>query len=287
MGKRFNRILLTGAAGALAGVLRPSLLKNTSHLRVSDRRAVAPLAPGEEAVVGDLADADLAMRMTCDVDVVVHMGAAVGAELPFEMILQSNILGFTNLYEACRLNGVRRVIWGSSNHAIGFYPRSQRLDAAVMPRPDSFYGVSKVYGEATAQYYWDKFHLESVSIRIGSCFPKPTDVRMLSTWQSYRDFSHLIDCCLNAPSVEHTIVYGVSNNDCQLWDNRLAARLGYRPQDNAEVFRAELEAASTPERDAALLAVHGGSYASAGHPARKPGTSAASLKDAVTPKIGH
>jgi uronate dehydrogenase len=279
MGERFNRILLTGAAGALSGVLRESLAQSTSCLRLSDRKPLGLLGPHEEAIVGDLADAEVVMRMTRDVDVVVHMGGAVGAELPFDVVLQSNILGLTNLYEACRLTGVKRVIWGSSNHAIGFYPRSQRLDASVLPRPDSYYGVSKVYGEAIAQYYWDKFRLETVSVRIGSCFPKPTDIRMLATWQSYRDFSHLIDCCLRAPCVEHTIVYGVSNNDCQLWDNRMAAHLGYKPQDNAEAYRAELEAvASTPERDAQLLAVHGGLYASAGHPAHEPGTLAAAIR---------
>jgi uronate dehydrogenase len=285
MGKRFNRILLTGAAGALGGVLRKSLAQSTARLRLSDRKPLVPIGPREEGLVGDLADVEVMMRMTRDVDVVVHMGGAVGAEVPFEVILQSNIIGLTNLYEACRLNGVRRVIWGSSNHAIGFYPRTQRLDASVMPRPDSFYGASKVYGETIAQYYWDKFRLETVSVRIGSCFPKPTDIRMLSTWQSYRDFSHLIDCCLHAPRVAHTIVYGVSNNDCQLWDNRMAAHLGYKPQDNAEVYRVEVEAAaSTPERDAALLAVHGGMYASAGHPRREPNTPAAATKDAVTTK---
>lgn len=287
MDKRFKRILLTGAAGALGGVLRKSLAQSAPRLRLSDRKPLVPIGPREEAIVGDLADPEVVMRMTRDVDVVVHMGGAVGAELPFELILQANIVGLTNLYEACRLNGVRRVIWGSSNHAIGFYPRTQRLDASVMPRPDSYYGVSKVYGESIAQYYWDKFRLETVSVRIGSCFPKPTDIRMLSTWQSYRDFGHLIDCCLRAPRVEHTIVYGVSNNDCQLWDNRMAEHLGYKPQDNAEAYRVEVEAAaSTPERDAALLAVHGGMYASAGHPRREPNTSAAATKDAVTIK-GH
>jgi uronate dehydrogenase len=213
------------------------------------------------------------------------MGGAVGAELPFAEILQSNVLGLTNLYEACRVNGVKRVIWASSNHAIGFYPRTQRIDAGVMPRPDSFYGVSKVYGEAVAQYYWDKFRLESVSIRIGSCFPKPTDIRMLSTWESYPDFVRLIECCLRAPRVEHTIVYGVSNNDSQLWDNRLAAHLGYRPEDNAEAFRPEVEAAAEFKPDDSLVAVHGGSYAVAGHSAFGQGT--ATGPAATTRSKGH
>jgi uronate dehydrogenase len=265
MAKEFSRILLTGASGALAGVLRTPLAARASRLRLSDRRPVGQIAAHEEEVVGDLADAELVSRITRNVDVVVHMGGAVGADLPFTEILQSNVIGLTNLYEACRVNGVQRVIWASSCHAIGFYPRTLRIDAAVMPRPDTFYGVSKVYGEAVAQYYWDKFRLESVSIRIGSCFPKPTDTRMLSTWQSYPDFVRLVECCLGAPRVEHTIVYGVSNNDSQLWDNRLAAHLGYRPQDNAEAFRAEIETTADFKPDDILVAVHGGRFAAAGH----------------------
>jgi uronate dehydrogenase len=276
MGHGFDRILLTGAAGGLGTVLRKSLLPGAPNLRLSDRQSLGSLARQEEAVVGDLADAEFVMRLTREVDAVVHMGGAVGSDLPFEAILQANIVGLTNLYEACRLNRVKRVIWGSSNHAIGFYPRTQRLDASAPPRPDSFYGVSKIYGEAMAQYYWDKFSLESVSIRIGSCFPKPTDFRMLSTWQSYRDFSHLIDCCLRASRVEHTIVYGVSNNDSTLWDNRMAAHLGYRPVDNAEDFRAELEATASLRRDAPYLAFHGGEFPLTGHPSRESANPATS-----------
>ena len=262
----FNRILLTGASGALGNVLRQYVPSMTKWLRISDVKNLDRAAPREETVVCDLFDADAVLKMTRDVDLVIHMGGAVGSELPFDTVLQANVIGFKNLYEACRKNGVKRVVWGSSNHAVGFYPRTQRLDASVTPRPDSFYGVSKIFGEAMAQYYWDKFKVESVSIRIGSCFPKPIDRRMLSTWLSYPDFVHLIECTLRAPRVEHTVVYGVSNNDSQLWDNRMAAHLGYRPKDNAEEFRAEIEAASpTWDCDDINVAVHGGSFAAAGH----------------------
>lgn len=263
---KFNRILITGASGGLGTVLRKPIAAVTKALRISDVKSLTSNGSNEEVVICDLADTDAVMAMTRDVDVVIHMGGAVGAKLPFEEVFQANLRGFTNIYEACRRNGVKRVIWGSSNHGVGFYPRTQRLDASVTPRPDSFYGVSKIFGEAVAQYYWDKFELESVSIRIGSCFPKPTDHRMLSTWLSYPDFLHLIECCLRSPRVEHTIVYGVSNNDSVLWDNRMAAHLGFRPKDNAEAFRAEIEA-SVPScnRDDISVVVHGGSFAAAGH----------------------
>lgn len=260
-----NRILLTGASGGLGTLLRTGIAQMCTHLRLSSRYGLGQAGPNEEHAICDLSDADAVLEMTRDVDMVIHMGG-VGRENTFDAILQSNYVGFYNLYEGCRKNRVKRVIWGSSNHAIGFYSRTQRIDASVPTRPDSNYGVSKVFGEGLAQYYWDKFDLESVSIRIGSCFPKPLDRRMLTTWLSYPDFIHLTECCLTAPRVEHTIIYGVSDNDSVLWDNHMAAHLGYRPKDNAEVHRAEIEAATEPhDRDDLAIAVHGGGFAAAGH----------------------
>lgn len=263
--EKLNRILLTGAAGGLGALLRTEIAPMAEKLRLNHRRDMGEAAANEEIFICDLSDKDAVMEMTRDVDMVIHMGG-VSKENTFDAILQSNIVGVYNLYEACRKNGVKRVIWGSSNHAIGFFPRTQRIDASVNPRPDSNYGVSKVFGESMSQYYWEKYQLESVTIRIGSCFPKPLDRRMLTTWLSYPDFVHLTECCLTAARVEHTIVYGVSDNDSLLWDNHMAAHLGFRPKDNAEVHRAEIEAASQPyDRDDMAVVVHGGAFAAAGH----------------------
>ncbi len=265
MPKRFNRILLTGAAGNLGKILRESLPAHCESLRISDKNEMSDVAPHEEAIVCDLADADAALALTKGVDMIVHMGGK-SIEGTWNAILDANIIGFYNIFEGCRKNGVKRLIWGSSNHAIGFYPRTQVIDASVYPRPDTNYGVSKVFGEAVAQYYWDKYHFESVSIRIGSCFPEPLDRRMLATWISFRDYQHLIERCLISPRVEHTIVYGISDNSEKLWDNRLASHLGYRPQDNAEDYRAKVEAASEQKGiDDPMFKYDGGGFAGQPH----------------------
>lgn len=263
---KLGRILLTGAAGGLGTVLRPELSRLADRVRLSDIAAMpAATSECEEVVACDLTDLPAVMALTQDVDMVVHMGGA-GREAAFLDVMNGNIHGFYNLYESCRKNGVGRVIWASSNHAVGMYPRTTLLDDKVRPRPDCNYGVSKVFGEALAQLYWDKFGIESVSIRIGSCFPKPVDRRMLSTWFSYPDLIHMIDRCVGAPRVEHTIVYGVSNNDTRLWDNRHASHLGFLPKSNAEEFRQEVEASTPPYRiDDLTIAAHGGSYAAMGH----------------------
>ena len=262
---RFNRLLITGAAGNLGGHLRKSITHLTDHLRLSDVNDMGAAAAHEEIVQCDVADRDAMIEITRDVDMVVHLGGQ-SIEGTWDSVLNSNIIGFYNMYEGCRKNGVKRLLWGSSNHAIGFYPREQVIDASVYPRPDSNYGVSKVFGEALAQYYWDKYAFETVSIRIGSCFPKPLDRRMLTTWLSYADLTHLVERCLVAPRVAHTVIYGVSDNDMKLWDNHMAAHIGFRPKDNAEVYRAEVEAASEePDPNDRFVSVHGGKFASAPH----------------------
>ena len=261
----FERLLLTGAAGALGSVLREGLKPLTKTFRLSDRDPVRDPEAHEEVVPADLADASAVLEMTKQVDAVIHMGG-MARESMFQTILESNIIGLYNVYEACRKNGVNRIVWASSNHAIGFYPRTQVIDATVPTRPDSNYGISKAFGENVAQYYWDKYGVESVSLRIGSCVREPIDRRMLTTWLSYPDLVHLVQRALLAPRVEHTVIYGVSNNDMRLWDNRCAMHLGYRPRDNAEVFRQKIEAAHpVPDKDDRFVAGHGGSYASAPH----------------------
>jgi uronate dehydrogenase len=147
-----------------------------------------------------------------------------------------------NLYEAARLNGVKRIVFASSNHAIGFYRQSETIDNKVMPKPDGFYGLSKAFGENCAQLYWDRWGIETVSLRIGSSFPEPKDRRMLATWLSYDDLERLVAAALTAPQVGHTIVYGMSDNRAVFWDNAGAKHIGFKPQDCSEPFRATIEA---------------------------------------------
>ncbi len=262
---RFNRILLTGAAGALGTMLRNELPRLCDKLRISDREDMDNPTATEEAIQCDLADREAAAALTRDVDMIVHMGG-IALEDNFDKILHSNMLGFYNLFEQARKNGVKRIVWGSSNHAIGFYPRTQTIDASATPKPDTLYGVSKVFGEGLAQFYFDKFGMETVSIRIGSCFPEPLDRRMLGTWLSYWDLTQIVEKALRAPKTGHLIIYGASDNDEKLWDNRMASSIGYQPKDNAEIFREKVEAVTPlPDRDDPTFMYHGGGYARGDH----------------------
>jgi len=239
---RFEKLLLTGAAGGLGRILRPRLKTLCDVLRVTDRDDLGAAATGEELVRADLKDADAVHAMLAGVDAVVHLGG-VSVEAPFPSILDANIVGTVNLYEGCRKQGVKRVVFASSNHVVGFYRQDEVLGVDAPPRPDGFYGLSKAFGEDVARLYFDKHGIETVCVRIGSSFPEPRDRRMLATYLSYDDLERLVARCLTTPVVGYSVIYGISDNHTLFWDNTGAAHLGYRPQDSSEPHRARLEAA--------------------------------------------
>lgn len=255
---KINRLLITGAAGRLGKMLRQNLAGHYPILRLSDRSNLEPAASHEEIMYCDLAEASAMERLLEGVDAVVHMGAQA-KEADWETVHRSNIVGSYHLWEAARKAGTQRIIFASSSHAIGFYRCSTRLDETSPARPDSLYGLSKAFGEDLGRHYADKYGISCLCIRIGSCFPQPTARRSLSTWISYRDMTQLIQVGLKA-DYHYEIVYGVSDNTRSWWDNRNAYRLGFKPQDNAEQWAAEVEAKVSDDSVAELF--QGGSFAS-------------------------
>ncbi len=241
MTQQLHRLLLTGAAGGLGKVLRDSLAPFAKVMRVSDIAGMAPASQTEEVVSCDLADKAAVDALVAGCDAVVHLGG-VSVERPFEEVLEGNIKGVFHVYEAARRHGTKRVVFASSNHVIGFHKQTEILDATSQKQPDGNYGLSKSFGEDVAQFYFDRYGIESVSIRIGSSFPEPLNRRMMSTWLSYRDLTTLMQKALFTPDVGHTIVYGMSANKDVWWDNRGAAKLGFVAQDTSEVFRDKVEA---------------------------------------------
>lgn len=233
-------VLLTGAAGGLGTLMRELLPAYGYDLRLFD---MVPVEGAPEAITADLGDRDALRAAVRGVDAIVHL-AGISLEAPFEKILRANIEGTYNLYEAAREEGVPRIVFASSNHAVGFTPRP-RGDDPLLPvgtprRPDTFYGLSKAFGEDLAQLYQDLHGVETVSVRIGSCFREPTSVRMLSIWLSPGDCARLLHAALTAPGVGHTVVYGSSANTRLWWDLSSARALGYDPRDDSEPYAAKL-----------------------------------------------
>lgn len=255
------KLLLTGAAGGLGQALRPRLAGHCALLRLSDlSTSPADLAPHEQWRTADLAD-KAAVNALCEgIDAIIHLGG-VSTERPFDEILPANIVGVYNLYEAARKQGVKRVVFASSNHVTGYYKQSETIDASAPPRPDGWYGISKAFGEDVSRFYFDRYGIETACVRIGSSFPEPRDRRMLASWLSYDDLLRLVMACLTTPVLGHSIVFGMSNNAVSWWDNRLAKHVGFVPQDSSDVFR-DAVFARTPVPDATDPAVihQGGAF---------------------------
>jgi uronate dehydrogenase len=236
-----QKILITGAAGDVGTRLR-KLLKGVYSLRVSDIRKPADLGADDEFVTADLGDYEQTKQITAGIDGIVHLGG-YSVEGPWETIHKSNIVGCYNLFEAAYRSGVKRIVFASSNHAVGFYPRDRKIGVDVTVRPDSRYGVSKAFGEAVGALYADKHGLRVTCIRIGNVGDKPLDKRRMSIWIKPEDLAQLIRIGLEHPDIRFEIFYGASDNAAGWWDNSNARRYGYRPQFRSEDFRDEAMAA--------------------------------------------
>lgn len=246
-------VLLLGAAGGIGSALREGLAGCYDLMRLADIAPLSAAGPGEEIVRVDLLDLDGLVAAMAGIDCVVHMaGVPVEPEAnAWARVLPANIVGVHNLFEAARIAGVKRVLFASSHHAAGFHRRETPTAETLVPRPDSYYGVSKVFGEAMGRMYADKFGLQVLSLRIGAYRERPSDPRQLAVWISPRDMVELVRCGIEAPDFGYATVYGVSANTRTFWDNSAVAFLGYQPRDNAEDWAEAIIASSPPEAPAA------------------------------------
>lgn len=251
------RLLITGAAGGVGTLLRPLLARPDRTLRLLDIADLPDTGDGAELVRASVTDLPALVDACADVDAILHLGG-LATEHPWDQILSVNIDGTYKLFEAAHRASVPRVVFASTNHTVGFHPRDGRqAPDYLFPRPDTYYGVSKVAGEALGSLYHDRYGLDVVCLRIGGCFAKPLDTRMLETWLSPRDAANLVEAALSVPSPGFRVVWGVSDNKRRWWSLDEARAIGYRPQDDAEVYADEV-----PPTDERFLGYLGGTFCS-------------------------
>jgi uronate dehydrogenase len=235
------KVLLTGSSGRIGRMLSARLPDLGFEVREFDR------ADGQD--INDPAALDSAL---VGMQAVVHL-AAQPTEAPWPVIREANIDGTFAVFEGARRAGIRRVVFASSNHAVGFTPNSgQELDAATPQRPDTLYGVSKVFGEALGRYYVDRYGMRVACLRIGSCTEQPLDGRSLATWLSPDDCARLIQACLRNADLTYAVIWGVSANRYRWWSLTAGAEVGYRPLDDAAITRPDLEVENRRDLDAVV-----------------------------------
>lgn len=246
-------VLVTGAAGKIGTALCERLPSYGWSLRAFDREPAPGMIAGDATSPADL---DAALD---GVTAIVHL-AGQPTEAPWPVVRDANIEGTFQLFEAARRNGVQRVVYASSNHAAGFTPIARDLPATTPARPDTLYGVSKVFGEALGRYYTDRYGLRVACLRIGTFAPRPPDQRALSTWLSPDDCARLVDACLRSPALTYALVWGVSANTRRTWSLDEGRLLGYEPLDNAEDHATDVPAGEPHPSDAYI----GGGFTSPG-----------------------
>ncbi len=227
-----RRLLFTGAAGRLGRWLRPRLATRFGALRSTDVAAFEPARADDEVVVADLAEREAVEAMVAGCDTVVHFGGI--GENSFERLMQTNIRGTYNVFDAARRHGVERIVYASSAHATGFHPVPQRIDTDAAHRPDTLYGVTKCVGENLARYHVDKFGMDIACLRIGWAIPEPFDDYGRQIWLSYPDLLRLVEACITAPRFGFAVLYGASDLKRGWWDNSKVAPIGYVPGDRAK-----------------------------------------------------
>jgi len=252
------KILIIGAAGEVGTGLRGEL-SGHFDLRLFDLRAQG-FSDTDDFVQGSISDLDLLCRAMHGVDGILHL-AGCTTDADIDQQIEGNIRGAYNVFEAARRSGVKRVVFASSHHVVGYYPRNRRIGTDVLLRPDSRYGLTKAFGEQVAALYADKYGLEVLCIRIGRAYAHPEDRRRMSVWISWRDLGQLVRIGFETPVLHYAVVYGISGNDRSFFDNSAAFRLGYKPEDNAEAHASDI--AQQPPEDPCLVGSHviGGHFA--------------------------
>ncbi len=283
-----RRVLVTGAAGHIGRLACPGLAARGWRVRGLDRRpldGVDGLSGPDPAAVADIRDDAALDHALSGVDAVVHL-AGISTEAPFAAILEANIDGTYRVFDAARRAGARRIVFASSNHALGFTPRTSLAGVDLPPRPDTYYGLSKVFGEALGRLYTDRYGMEVVCLRIGSWIDRPVTPRHLSTWLSPADGVRLLHAALTAPDVGFAVAYGISANTRAWWDLAPARALGYLSVDDAEDYAAEVLAEhGEPDPGDPETALLGGDFAGPDYDAPASATAGGGSGHAVPPAL--
>jgi NAD+ dependent glucose-6-phosphate dehydrogenase len=239
-------VLLTGAGGHVGRAILDGLGDAYDwHLLYHNPPAEEPDHPYWTGEVEDRADVAPAAE---GVGAIVHLAGDPRPSAPWGSVLANNIDGTHTVYEVAVEEDVEKVVYASSNHAVGAFETDERtpgmyragddfrLDGTELPRPGNKYGISKVAGEVIGRYFHDAHDLSVCNVRIGNLnedHPPVDYERGQAMWLSMRDCAHIHERALEA-DYGYEIVYGISDNDRKYYSiERAKEALGYEPMDNS------------------------------------------------------
>ncbi|PZF59479.1 NAD(P)-dependent oxidoreductase [Curtobacterium sp. MCBD17_013] len=256
-------LLITGAAGRIGSALRPRLLAAGHSLVLFDAREPdPPVGDGERFVPRELHDRAALETAMIGVDTVVHL-AGIPTEATWDDIVETNMTGTKDVLEVAAANGVLRVLLASSIHAVGFVAEEHDAPSSVpgdrLPRPDSYYGVSKAVMELLGSLFVDRFEMSIVSARIAAFAPeRPHSRRARWVWTSADDLARLVEVTVGLTEPGHHVVWATSRNSGSQVDLTAGERIGFRPVDDAAAVLSDEEFAAMPDEEMRWL---GGSMA--------------------------
>lgn len=230
-------LLITGAAGRIGAALRPRLLAAGHDLVLLDERTPDdPVSAGERFVSGSVNDPAALDDALAGVDTVVHL-AGIPTEAAWDDLLAANLTGTKNVLERAAANGVLRVLLASSIHAVGRVPEPLDERGSVpgdrLPRPDTYYGVTKAGMELLGSLFADRYDMSIVSARIGAFGEQPSSSRALLMWSSPDDLARLVLATVDLREPGHHVVWALSRNTGSPADLTAGERIGFVPRDDA------------------------------------------------------
>lgn len=238
------RVVVTGAAGRIGARLCGKLADHGHDVVGADRVKLSSPPHGWRFEHADISDQAATTELLRDhrADGVVHL-AGNPHESSLREALNSHVLLTQTVLHAMNSAGTRRLVYASSNHAVGFLPKTDGLaPSGTRPRPDTYYGTANAAAEALVSLWVDRYDIEAVCVRIGSVAEKPTSRHLMALWLSPSDTARLMNACLTAADVRYEVIFGMSANTRGWFDLGPAMALGYQPQDDSERFAAEIEA---------------------------------------------
>ena len=248
------KLLITGAAGFIGSHL-VNKLKSEHEIVIIDNLnnyynqqlkldRLDRFCKDVTFIKGDIADKQTIddLFSIYEFDKVINLAAQAGVRYsidhPYDYI-QSNIVGFMNILEACRHNNVKHLIYASSSSVYGLNEKQPFTEEDKVDRPVSLYAASKKSNELMSHAYSKLYGMHTTGLRFFTVYGpygrpdmSPTlfanaiandkPIKVFNNGEMFRDFTYVDDIVngianivnSDQPINEDNLYYGIYNIGC-------------------------------------------------------------------------